>query len=366
MPTTTHTPEQSPIKPRRTGWLWGIFSLCLIGLLLAGTVYISYPYLQDYQHQWERLQANIRDQQAQQQATQTILQAQQAQMAAQQQAFAKQQQAYQEQRAALQQAQTQLNNREADLNQQLHQVQQMVANSGTHWKVAEADYLLRLAQQHLQLTRDLATVRHLLQRADQRLRSTQNPDWDLVRAQIAQEIVSLNSVTLPDHIGISAQLNAMSAQVATLRLPSHRTPLSSTAPETPEATTEQEPAFLDNLWQGFQSMVQIRQHEQPIQAMIPPAQQGYLYEQVRQYLQLTGLAVLRSDNRLYQASLQQLIEQLKNHFDPEDTRTRSLLASLTELIKIDLTPELPNIQQSLRTLHQQQQLASLTNPTTHP
>ena len=360
------TSEQSPNKPRRKGGLWGIFSLCVLGLLIAGAAYVSYPYLQDYHNQWLTLQADIRDQQQQQRATQAALQTQQAQMAAQQQAFAEQQQAYQAQSAALQQAQAQLQQREAGLIQQLRQARHMVASSGTHWIVAEADYLLRMAQQHLKLTRDLATVRHLLQQADQRLRSTQNPDWDLVRTHIAQEIASLKSVELPDHVGISAQLNAMSSQVAQLRLPSHRTPQSSTAPATPEATTEQEATLLDNLWQGFQSMVQIRQHDQPIQAMIPPAQQGYLYEQVRQYLQLTGLAVLRSDNRLYQASLQQLITQLNQHFDPEDSRTRSLLTSLTDLTTIDLTPELPNIQQSLRTLHQQQQLSNLHNQTTNP
>ena len=352
---------------RRTGWLLWLCTLIVFSLIMGGAAYLGYGYLQQHQQHLDTLAADIRGQHSQQQATQTVLQTQHTELAAQQQAFADLRETYSAQSTALQQAQQQVQDRETALNQQLRQAQQMVANSDTHWKVAEAEYLLRLAQQHRQLTRDLKTIRYLLQQADQRLRSTQNPDWQPVRAQIAREIASLNNIDIPDHVGISAQLQAMNAQVTALRLLQSR-PLAADESQDTEstATTDAKPSLLDDLWGGFQSMVRIRKHDQPIQAMIPPAQQNYLYEHIRQQIQLTGLAVLRLDNRLYQASLQQIIARLNEYFDPNETTTRSMLASLTSLLEIDLTPKFPDIQQSLRTLLQQQQLANITNPSTAP
>ena len=352
------TPEKTARKPRRARWI-GLISIILFSFIIGGAAYFGYPYWQQQQRNLEQLTAQLNKLQANQQITATQ---NQAELSTQQQRIATISREFSQQSSQLESAQQSLQTREKALNQQLRQAQQMVANSGTHWMVAEAEYLLRIAQQHLNLTRDLATVRYLLQQADQRLRSTQNPDWEPVRSQIAYEIASLNSVQQPDTIGIGAQLQALSAQVATLRLPNN-TQSQLTKSDT-TTSTETKTNLLESLWSGFQGMVRIRQHDQPIQAMIPPAQQRYLYENLRQNIQLTGLAVLRLDNRLYQTSLQQLTESLKTHFDPKDHHTQSLQTSLKALTEIDLTPKLPAIKKSLRMLYQQQQLASLTQPTT--
>jgi len=346
------TPEEptQPVRSRHRGVGWAVI---LLGLLLIGVAYTGYYFFDRQQHTLNALTAQWQVHQRQEQQDTNQQQVLQDQLQTQQQALADLQQSFTQQRAQFEQAQQQVQVRATALKQKLQQVQQLVAHSGTHWMVAEAEYLLRIAQHHLRLTRDVATVRQLLQQADQQLANTQNPDWHTVRRQIAQEIASLHSVKRPDHAGIQAQLQALSVQVEQLRLP-HAKPTQPDEVAAPTAGASS--SLLDDLWAGFQNMVRIRQHDQPIHALLPPAQQGYWYEQLRQYFQVAQLAVLRSDNALYQESLQRVMQQLSIQFDQTDQLTQTLLHSLQALSQINLRPHLPTIDQSLRQLRQQREL----------
>ena len=66
------------------------------------------------------------------------------------------------------------------------------------WLLAEAEYLLRLASQRLELERDWEGAISMLTAADNVIIETRNPRFDKVRAQIARELMALRAVPAVD------------------------------------------------------------------------------------------------------------------------------------------------------------------------
>ncbi len=286
------------------------------------------------------------------------LAAQQQRLEAQEQHIAEARQQFAEQNRRLDSEREQMQQREAELRAVVADVHKRVGTSGTQWMVAEAEYLLRLANERLNLVRDTHTARAALRLADQRLRDTGDPGWNPVREQIARDIAALDAARLPDIQGLSARLAALADQVPQLKLAraalgglsgNPYSPSSTEAGSTPrEQRTWQ--TLLDDLWAGFKQTVRIRRNDQPVQAMLPPEQQYFLYENLRLYLEAARLAAVRGDERLYHDSLNTVARWLGSYFDVHDEHTRALRDAVRELDRVKIRPALPDISGSLAAL----------------
>ncbi|RRQ21865.1 hypothetical protein D6C00_07845 [Thiohalobacter thiocyanaticus] len=73
-----------------------------------------------------------------------------------------------------------------------------VGRSQEAWVLAEAEYLLHVANQRLQLARDVDTALAALATADQRLQELANAAYLPVREQISRELGALRSVNEPE------------------------------------------------------------------------------------------------------------------------------------------------------------------------
>jgi uroporphyrin-3 C-methyltransferase len=344
--------------------------LVLLGLLIAA--FMAYRYTQqatqDLSAMNERLSQAINAQQQMQKhlgEAQKLVQAQQTQLDKQQQdsaqqkenlALAKEQ--FSRQEDLLNSERQNMQEREAELRASVADVHRRVGASGTQWIVAEAEYLLRIANHRLSLARDIGTAKNALTLADQRLHDTKDPTWNPIREQIAREFSALDSIGLPDTTGISAKLAAAAEQVpqlklarATIGVQPSRLPSGETA--TQERTWE---TLLDDLWAGFTSTVRIRRNDQPVKAMLPPEQQFFLYENLRLHLEAARLAVARADAMLYRDNLSQATNALQRYFDHADATSKAMLKTVRELHKLDIRPPLPDISQSLRILQTRKQL----------
>lgn len=375
-------PDETPpsrAKGQRAALIVAGVSLLLVVVALA----MAYRYTREAANDLARIQQTLQQSLAQQEvlerqlaeANQALaeqaerLNHQERKITDQEELIAQAKKQFAEQGQALDSEREKMEQREAELRAAVSDVHKRVGASGTQWMVAEAEYLLRLANERLNLARDVQTARAAMLLADQRLRDTGDPGWNNIREQIARDIATLDAADLPDLPGISARLSALAEQVPQLKLagatlggsPRH-------APEPATATPREArnwDTLLDDLWQGFKQTVRIRRNDKPVQAMLPPEQQYFLYENLRLHLEGARLAALRGDERLYQDNLIEVRRALDQHFDPRDPLTRKLREAVTELERQRVHPPLPDISGSLAALQARKKLlADLGRPIT--
>ena len=369
----TEESEPAGKKPNRSSWL--PLGIAVIALALVGvSLFLTYRSTQQSTQDLARINARLSQSLAQQQTLEKQLGeaekavseqarhllAQQQKVEQQEKILSEAQQQFQQQEKLLDRERQSMQEREAELRASVADVHKRVGASGNQWMASEAEYLIRLANERLTLARDIATAREALLLADQRLRDTGDPGWNTVRRQIARDIARLDRTNVPDTVGISARLSSLAEQVPQLRLA--RAALGGMAPSPAEQAKSSDRSerswdtLLDDLWAGFKSTVRIRRNDQPIQAMLPPEQQYFLYENLRLHLESARLAVARADDALYHDSLNTVSGWLDSYFDPGDQLTRSMSKRVRELDKIDIRPSLPDISQSLRAFELRQKL----------
>jgi uroporphyrin-3 C-methyltransferase len=217
------------------------------------------------------------------------------------------------------------------------------------WLLAEAEYLLRLANQRLELERDWDGAVSMLTAADNVLIETRNPRLDKVRAQIARELMALRAVPAVDRVGAIFRLQALQEQVTSLPW----------MPEKliPDVAVEEEPRVLEeqtwywNAWftvkDNMTRMVRIRERDAPIAAPLTPDQQYYLQQNMHLMLEQAQVALLREQTELYTHSLGRVQEWLDQYLVMEDERTRAARAALAQLAAWDVSPERPDVTKSL-------------------
>ena len=218
------------------------------------------------------------------------------------------------------------------------------------WLLAEAEYLLRLANQRLQLERDWDGAVSMLTAADNVLLETRNPRMNPVRADIARELLALRAVPAIDNVGAIHRLQALQEQVTALPWMPNKLiadqPVTSDAPKVLE-----QQVWYWQLWHDVRDsisrMVRIRTRNEPMAAPLTPDQQYYLQQNMHLMLEQAQVALLREQAELYQHSLKRVSAWLDEYLVIEDERTRAARAALTELQAWDVSPQVPDISNSL-------------------
>ena len=217
------------------------------------------------------------------------------------------------------------------------------------WLLAEAEYLLRLANQRLQLERDWDGAISMLTAADNVLLETRNPRMNMVRSEIARELLALRAVPAIDNVGAIARLQAMQEQVTSLPWMPEKLILDPVTEQPVETLDKQE--WYWQLWNNISNsisrMVRITERDAPIAAPLTPDQQYYLQQNMNLMLEQAQVALLREQAELYQSSLKRVSDWLDQYLVIEDERTRAARAALTELQNWDVNPAVPDISESL-------------------
>ncbi|MGO1343515.1 uroporphyrinogen-III C-methyltransferase, partial [Chromohalobacter japonicus] len=217
------------------------------------------------------------------------------------------------------------------------------------WLHAEAEYLLRLANQRLQLERDVKGAKALLKAADERLTDADNPALIPVRRAIQSELAALDSVPTVDRTGLYLALMAQQEQLADL-------PLKQDVEEM--AAQNDDDSSLEGGWQQqlsrlggeLKDLVVIRRHDEALEALVTPEQESYLRQNVRLLLEQAQLALLKTEPKLYQASLDKAITLIERYYDTERDAVKTSLERLESLRDKTIRPELPDISESQQTL----------------
>jgi uroporphyrin-3 C-methyltransferase len=217
--------------------------------------------------------------------------------------------------------------------------------------LAEADYLLRLADAKLKMERNVPAARLALDAAQQRLKTVKEAGLAPVQTMLGEAIASLRGVQLPDITAISHKLMAMETPIDSLPLQ-----LDSGVPDIRErikpATTVSLSADADRswwdrsieaVWNQFKEIVVIRRQRIEAPPLIARENEFFLRQNLRLELEGMRLALLRGDAEAYQASYQMVHDWTQTYFDVADPKVAQFLAELQALQAVQFNPYIPDL-----------------------
>lgn len=236
---------------------------------------------------------------------------------------------------------------------------QVRQKTGVSTTLAEAEYLVRSANNHLLLDRDVGTAIAALTAADERLRATGDPDVLIIRGLLASEINALSALQKTDTPGLALTLGSLIDSIDQLPLSVQ----SSTPPKAQEQPKAEDwRSLLGNIWSSLKSLVVIRYDDKTAEPLIAPEQSYFLYQNLRLQLETARLALLRRDAPTFHATLNTARTWLNTYFDTQAVSTRHMLDTLARLSETDISPPLPEISASLKALVELSETKATTAP----
>lgn len=244
----------------------------------------------------------------------------------------------------------------AELGGAVEHIQRQLNKTRGDVLVADAEYLLSIANQKLHLVGDVKSALAAMEAADQRLHDSGDPAVFKVREALADEINTLKKMDAPDVVGISARLLSLENKVKSipLFLP-HAGTVKEHAPKPrpgPAAGGEGDEGkdALDSALEDIKGLVTVRRTDRPIEAVLSPEQAEALRQILLLKLESTRTALLRGDEQLYKDSLTSAADWLKQHFDTAAAETREMEAELKTLLGRSISVPFPDISKSLALL----------------
>jgi len=236
---------------------------------------------------------------------------------------------------------TQQNNKLLSLGQQLNRIGNTTKED---WKLAETEYLIRLANQRLLMENDIVGAENLLTSADQILGEMADPILFDTRKAIAKDIQSLKATSSFDTEGLYLQLDALATQIEKLpqREPSKQWKQNNTPEDgTVDNNDRTIQSTLSELFASVKSLVVINYDHKPIKALLPAADYQELVSAIQIQISVAQLALLKKQNTIYQTSLKHVVEAVSTHFEIKAQPVVAFITSITALQQINPEPELP-------------------------
>ena len=256
-----------------------------------------------------------------------------------------------EQDAALEQQRSQLTRQGETLSR-------IDASDRESWLLAEVEYLLRLANQRLIMTGDVAAARALLDNVDGILRDLDDAALHPVRAAVASDLAALRAVPEVDVEGIYLRLGALleqAGELAILRLPGEQQELQ----PPPQPRQEAAPGdWQQQLQQGWESALHklsdyltIRRRDVPVEALMDPRWEGLVRQNLRMLLEQARVALLSGNQSLYRESLERARYWVTEFFQSDEATARSMAREIDQLSAVQIDVALPDVSASLAALN---------------
>lgn len=239
-----------------------------------------------------------------------------------------------------------------DLNHEITQLKRQLGKTRGDWLIADAEYLLTVANQRLHLMGDVHTTRMALEAADQRLRESGDGAAFKVREQIAKEISGLQTVALPDIVGIYSTVQILKDKVSGLAvmLPYAGKPLTeSKQVHDHELTPEADHGLLNSALGLLEGYVTVKHSDQPVTTILTEEEVGFIHQQLNVKLEMIKISLVQQNDSLFKANIADAKQWLNKNFT-KNTKTKYFQSALEKLNKINIRSEFPDISQSLKML----------------
>ncbi|TRW91318.1 uroporphyrinogen-III C-methyltransferase [Candidatus Methylobacter oryzae] len=237
-----------------------------------------------------------------------------------------------------------------ELNTAITQVQRQLGKTRGDWLIADAEYLLSIANQRLYLMGDVNTTREALEAADQRLRESGDAGAFKVREQIAKDITAIRNVAVADIVGMYASIQSLQDQVDSLTLLLPYTGKTLTPPrQAPEPANKEDQTLLDSALGQLEGVVTLRHTEHPIKEILTPEEAQFIREQLRVKLEMVKIALVQQNERLYQSGLADAKKWTEQNF-AKNAETGNFIGELDKFSAIKIRSHFPDISMSLKML----------------
>jgi uroporphyrin-3 C-methyltransferase/uroporphyrinogen III methyltransferase/synthase len=223
----------------------------------------------------------------------------------------------------------------------------------------EAERLVALASQELQIAGNVAAALTALQSADARLARLARPQLVGVRRALARDIERLRAVPAVDTTGIALKLDQIAQGADTWPLLADPAARPARAAATKPSEAQKGSTDGANDWTArlrawlareFGDLVRIRAVDTPEALLLSPAQQQLARQQLRLRLLAARLALLARNDRLFRAELAEAQALLARYFDTKHPATANAALQLRQIAGATLNVELPSLNDSLSAL----------------
>lgn len=243
---------------------------------------------------------------------------------------------------------------EKSVEKQARHLRELSYSNRDDWLLAETEYLLRLANQRLLMSKDVAGALAMLEASDKILREIDDVALHNVRKALAADIGKLRAAPKVDVDGTYLRLTAVADQVSGLKL--HEIPEFETA-EVEFSAVENDADWqvkMGQAWssisEGLQKVFVVRTEGESVEAMLPPQDELYLRQNLRLMLEQAQLALLSQRASIYSNSLEKSQRWILQYFNSDSDQTQGALNTIAELKAVNVDPALPDIAVSYRTL----------------
>ena len=244
-----------------------------------------------------------------------------------------------------------LENFRQQLDTQSEQLAAFSANDHESWLRAEAQYLLRLANQRVIMARDADSALALLGSADSILRQLDDASLHDVRAAVAAEQAALRAVPKIDVEGIYLRLSALVEQADGLVI------FQLQEQEAQPETGQDEDEWQVRLERGYEqaasklsNYIVIRRRDVPMHALMDPQWEGLVRQNLRMLLEQAQVALLSGNQTLYVESLQRSQHWVAQFFDTDEAAARAMSREITQLEGQTIQVIMPDLTRSLQAL----------------
>ncbi|WP_228719976.1 fused uroporphyrinogen-III synthase HemD/membrane protein HemX [Methylococcus geothermalis] len=250
-----------------------------------------------------------------------------------------------------------------ELAQAIQAIQRQLSRTHSDVLIADAEYLLGIANQKLHLSGDVKSVLEAMQAADQRLHDSGDPSVFKVREALAEEINQLEAFQPPDIVGLSAKLLAIEAKTRELPLFLPHPDMSKEPRESPKAETGD---AVDSPLEQLKELVTVRRSDRPLHAVLTPQEAAGLREILLLKLEMTRTALLRGDDALFHSNLESANAWLNENFDRDSPAFKDIAGDLKAMAGVKLKASFPDISKSLALLRNIEKLRLETDAVTTP
>ena len=236
------------------------------------------------------------------------------------------------------------------LSEQQAQLDRYSANDRDDWLLAEAQYLLRMANQRLIMANDVVAAQALLGSADAILLELDDVRLHDVRAAVASDLAAVRAVSRVDVEGVYLRLAALIDQAGKLVI--FQLPQQAAGPEQQHADTWQA-----RIRQGYEAALSklsnyiiIRRRDVPMQALMDPQWEGLVRQNLRMLLEQAQVSLLSGNETLYRESLERARHWVGEFFESDEAAARAMAQEITQLADVDVATRLPDISGSVQAL----------------
>ncbi|MEJ8567273.1 uroporphyrinogen-III C-methyltransferase [Elongatibacter sediminis] len=202
--------------------------------------------------------------------------------------------------------------------------------------LAELDYLLRLAQERLELFRDVRTADRALALADAHVAAFDNPLFSGLRREIAAARREIAVIDLPDPAVLDRELDGVQDRLA-------RLPFRGEAGVSGDSSAANEDGWWARLKSALSGLVTVRRTSDESELLPALADQTLIRQRAWLEIERVRLAAMRHDAAVFESALERARATIQRWFEPDDRHTRAVLQALESAAQLDVDPPLPDI-----------------------